>query len=308
MPKWLQDFWNNPILVKEFRSRMRTLKTPIMLLLYLLVIGGLIFGFIYMTYANRSWFRPGESKTLFIFLAVLQMILVAFVAPGLTAGTISGERERQTLNILLTTHLSPWKIVLSKMTASLSFITLLVFATLPLYAIVFLYGGVSPSQLLTVFGYYLMCMILFGSIGMFCSAWVKRTGVSTVLAYALTFFILGGTALIAVFALEYMHMRDARALIGVAQPSHPEIFYVSALNPVLNLVGIFEPDYVMMGQGRNPATGVQTTPMATWLYFMIVYMPLSAILIISAVRMLMPVKRPLFGRSKAKTKQSEAGQ
>ena len=261
-----------------------------------------------MTYANRSWFRPGESKTLFIFLAVLQMILVAFVAPGLTAGTISGERERQTLNILLTTHLSPWKIVLSKMTASLSFITLLVFATLPLYAIVFLYGGVSPSQLLTVFGYYLMCMILFGSIGMFCSAWVKRTGVSTVLAYALTFFILGGTALIAVFALEYMHMRDARALIGVAQPSHPEIFYVSALNPVLNLVGIFEPDYVMMGQGRNPATGVQTTPMATWLYFMIVYMPLSAILIISAVRMLMPVKRPLFGRSKAKTKQSEAGQ
>ena len=307
MAKLLQGLRNNPILVMEFRGRMRTVKTPVMLLLYLLVIGALIFGFIYMSSYNRSSFRPGQSKELFMFVAVLQLILVGFVAPGLTAGTISGERERQTLSILLTTHLSPWKIVLSKMTASLSFISLLVFSTLPLYAVVFLYGGISPKQLVTVFGYYVICMFLFGSIGMFCSAWFKRTGVSTVLAYALTFFILGGTALFAVFFQEYLRMMDARQYQGMAMPPHPEIFYIAALNPVMNLISLFEPQVVMLGQGYG-SNGTPTTPMPPLLYFVIVYVPVSLLLIYSAVRMLMPVQTPMFGRGNKKQKQSEASE
>ncbi|WP_018132810.1 ABC transporter permease [Effusibacillus pohliae] len=291
----------NPILVKEFRSRMRTLKTPILLVLYLLAIGAVTFGFIYIRFARISYFNPGQSKELFVMLSVFQLILISFVVPGLTGGAIAGERERQTLNILLTTHLSPFRIVLSKLVSSTSFVSLLVFSTLPLYAVVYLYGGISPQQLLGVFGFYLMVILLFGSIGLFCSCWFKRTGVSTVVAYGLTFFVLGATVLIAIFTLQYLQMQN---LTGMQWNLHPEIFYVSALNPVLNLVSMVEPEVVMMGQGRGPNGILNPLPMQPWLYFLLVYMPLSALLLFFSVRLVSPVKRPIlpFGKRKEAAK------
>lgn len=279
----------NPVLVKEMRGRMRTLKTPILLLLYLLAIGGVTFGYIYLRYSRVSYFNPGETKELFMLLSVAQLILIAFVAPGLTAGTISGERERQTLNILLTTHLSPLKIVLSKLVSSQAFIFLLVMSTLPIYAVVFLFGGVAPWQLLGVFGFYLITMVLFGAIGVFCSAWFKRTGVAVVVAYGVTLFILGATALIAVFTLEFLQYQNR--FTGTHVP-RPEIFYLAALNPVINLLSMFEPSISTMGQGYG-MSGPAKPPMTPWLYYTLVYLPLSALLVFFTVRMVMPVKRPL---------------
>ncbi|PWK12836.1 ABC transporter permease [Tumebacillus permanentifrigoris] len=283
----------NPVLVKEFRGRMRTVKMPLLLVAYLLVVGGIIFGYMYLRYANQVFFRPGESKELFMMLAVLQLILIAFVAPGLTAGTISGERERQTLNILLTTHLSPAKIVLSKLTSSLAFSMLLVFATLPVYAIVFLYGGISPSQLVGVFAMYLMAMLLFGSVGIFCSAWFKRTGVSTVVAYGVTMLLLGGTALVSVFILQYISMHSAQ--LG-NQAQYPEVFFWAALNPVLNLISLFEPSAVMLGQNGG-VSAQQALPMQPTLYFGLVYIPISALLLFFSVRTVSPIKKKLFSRT-----------
>lgn len=274
----------NPILVKEYRSRMRTLKTPVTLFLYLLVMGGMIFGFTYLQYARNVYYNPGDSRMLFVMLAALQLVLIAFVTPGLVAGTISGERERQTLNILLTTHLSPLKIVLSKLVSSLSFMALLVFATLPVYAVIFLFGGVSPGQVLGVFGFYLMAMILFGSVGLFCSAWFKRTGVSTVTAYMLTFALLGGTGLAAVFLNEMLDLLNGHG-------THPKLFYVAALNPVLNLIAMFEPEFATLGSNVEP-------PITPWVYFLIVYLPVSILLWYLSVKRLMPVKRPIFTRKR----------
>jgi ABC-2 type transport system permease protein len=273
----------NPLLVKEFRSRMRTIKTPLILVLYLLAIGGITFAYTYLQHSSMNYFSPNQSKTLFMMLAALQLVLIAFVAPGLTASTISGERERQTLNILLTTHLSPTKIVLSKLAASLSFMALLVFSTLPVYALIFLYGGIAPAQVVEVFAFYLMAMLLFGSIGMFCSAFFKRTGVSTVSAYGLTFTLLGGTLLLVFFLVKYLDMR------ANANVPHPSLFYAAALNPLLNLVSIFEPDAVMIKSGGNP-------PIPSSLYFLIVYLPVSALLLWASIRLLEPVKRSRFGR------------
>lgn len=92
-----------------------------------------------------SYYNPGETRELFMLLSMMQLGMIGFVVPGLTAGVISGERERQTLNILLTTNVSATRLILGKWLASLSFMTFLVFATIPLYAIVFLYGGFAAS-------------------------------------------------------------------------------------------------------------------------------------------------------------------
>ncbi len=264
------EFVTNPILLREFRSRMRTPKTVVLICLYLAILGGLTMAFIFVNNIS-SVVRPGENKYIFLAVAIIQLILLAFVAPGLTAGAISGERERQTLNILLTTHLSPFKILLSKLISSMAFIWLVLFSTLPLYAIVLLHGGVAPIKLLAMFAFYLVVIISFGMIGLFCSTWFKRTGIAL--------FLLGGTAVLGEMINMFMN-----ALTGV-YAQRPSLMYIMALNPVYNVWQIFEPDGYMFGASSNPLI------MPPWLYFSLVYLSSSTLLMWLSVRLLTPVKR-----------------
>lgn len=205
----------NPVLLKELRQRFRRGKTAWLLALYLFTIGGFVLAFIYLNWQNGpGYYQPNRSLEIFITLSVVQLFLLAFVAPGLTASVISGERERQTLNVLLTTRLSTWSIVWSKLVSSTAFVVVLIIATLPLYSIVFLYGGIAPGQVPGVFGFYLLTMFLFASLGIVCSAFFKRTGVSTLTTYGLVFALTGGTGFLAAFLTEVGRINRPETLVN----------------------------------------------------------------------------------------------
>ncbi len=63
------------------------------------------------------------------------------------AGSIAGERERQTLDMLLATKMKPWSIVLGKLESSLSSVLMLAVSSLPVLSIVFIFGGVGILEL-----------------------------------------------------------------------------------------------------------------------------------------------------------------
>ena len=159
----MKSFLINPVLNKEFKLRFRSLKTFIGLLAYLLAIALIVVGFILLMteFRGSSYFRPEQSRELFVMLSFIQLALILFITPGLTAGVISGEREKQTLNILLTTVQSSTSIILSKLFSSFLYLLLLIVASLPLYSMVFLFGGVAPATLLAVFGLYVFTIIVF---------------------------------------------------------------------------------------------------------------------------------------------------
>ncbi len=130
---------------------------------------------------------------LFLFVAILEFIMVIFIMPALTAGSISGEYEKKTLDIMLTTRLSPGQIISGKMMAALSTMGMLVISSLPVLSLVFVYGGVALTDVILLFVSYMSSAFLMGAIGICCSAYIKKTTMATVTAYSVTGILVLGT-------------------------------------------------------------------------------------------------------------------
>lgn len=272
--------WNNPVLSKEYRLRMRSARAPWMVSVYLLIMGSIVLTYIYLDSVGSGYFNPEQSRVLFMILSGLQLILIGFVTPALTAGLISGERERQTLAILLTTNLSPTSIIVSKLVAALSFMGLLVIASLPLYAIVVLFGGVSPIQLLQIFIFYAVTMFFLGSLGVLYSTLLKRTGIATVLAYSTVAVIVIGTMVIGMFAMQFYDFQHAGAPPSTPPPLWVTIWFL--LNPMLDFISIFF-------AGEVPF--IEQTNMNPFYFFLFVYGLLGAALLLLSIYVLPPVRR-----------------
>ncbi|NEW05234.1 ABC transporter permease [Paenibacillus sp. SYP-B3998] len=265
--------WINPVLEKEFRLRMRSIRSPLSIFVYLVAIGLFALGFAYINTGNQ----PGgalsttKSSELFYFLSCAQLVLIAFMTPGLTAGVVSGEREKQTLNMLLTTQQSSATIILSKLLSSLSFMLLTVVASMPLYSIVFLYGGVSPWQLLYVFIFYVFVMFLLGAVGIFFSTLLKKTVVSIIATYGFVLFIFGFTALAGIFFGKISSSTRNEEILG----------YFLSFNPMAVLLSIMMPDFTkQLFRGH--------TWLQMWHFFLGGYTILSVVLLWLSIRYLRP--------------------
>ncbi|MCL6456388.1 MAG: ABC transporter permease [Gorillibacterium sp.] len=284
----LRNKWINPVLGKEFRLRMRHIRSPLAIMFYLLAIGLVGLGYLYVTTeisGSAAGFNPSQSRVLFYVLSIAQLVLIAFMTPGLTAGVISGEREKQTLNMLLTTQQSSTTIILSKLVSALSFMLLVVLATMPLYAIVFLFGGISPKQLFLVFLFYVFTMLVIGSFGVLFSTLLKRTMISVISTYGVTLFLFAGTGIIYLFVQQIINRSNYG---NVGTKAYEWTGFILALNPVAALISVFEPsfsDSVFRGRTSN----LHAAPLQLWQIFGIVFTVLAALAILLSIRYIRPV-------------------
>lgn len=277
----LANIYNNPVVSMEFRLRMRSKKTPWIISLYLLVMAAIIFAYIYLQTQNMGYFDPNRSRELFIILSFIQFTMLSFVTPGLTSGAISGEREKQTLNILLTTNLSPTRIIIGKWFSTLSFMMLLIIATLPLYSIVFLYGGISPVQLAEVFGIYIVSMLAIGSVGVLMSTLIKRTGVATVLTYGIIIAYTVITLLIPQMIQSYYYS------INRSNPQQLDwLGYFYSVNPFYALMNVFE----------SYSPGYQGLILSPYWLFILFFTAVTIISMLLAIYFIKPVRKKLFKR------------
>ena len=197
-------FRNLAVLAKELRTRMRGRRAAVVITVYLLLLSTLGGMMLYSQLQElRLGLNPGMAASvglqLFGTLSQVQLFLVIFIVPGLTGPAIAGERDRQTLELLLSTQVSALWIVLGKLLASLSYVLLLMVASLPLFSLVFLFGGVSPGQVALAFVISLVSALTLGAIGVFLSVLIRRGPTATVIAYAVTFMLLIGTPLLTIF-------------------------------------------------------------------------------------------------------------
>ena len=147
--------------------------------------------------------------------------------PGLTAGSITGERERQTLVPLQVTLLKPRSIVLGKIASSLAFVVLMLIATAPLLAVSFILGGITTGAVAKGLVMIFATAILLACLSVCFSTMLRRSQSATVLSYFATLMLLAGTLVI--FGAQQ---------VGSDRDCHNSNKAILVFNPVVALTDI----------------------------------------------------------------------
>ncbi len=236
---------NNPIFKKEQTIRTRSPKLMILLVAFnigLLLLMILSFLTIYGVKRTGSLARYEDTLFLYILIGIFEFALMLLIVPTFTAGSITGEKERQTFDTLITTNRRPSTIVMGKLGASVSMMVLLIVSSLPILATVFSAGGVSLIDIIRYVVTFLLESIFIGSIGMICSVSCKSTTKSTVLAYINVLLLVLGT--IAILGALYIfigkqintEMNDYNAVKEVVDLKYGVCLLL--LNPLVTIVAL----------------------------------------------------------------------
>ena len=183
----LRSLWN-PLLVKELRGRMRGARAFVVLSIYLLMLGCFTSCIYYVYSASMSGPGSGSSmaylgKVVFASVIIIEIFMVTFLTPAFTAGAISGEKERQTYELLRTTLLPARKVVLGKFYSALTYMILLILAAVPLESLAFVLGGVELGELVLALVILLVAAVFFAAVGLLFSSLVRSTLAATILSY-----------------------------------------------------------------------------------------------------------------------------
>lgn len=183
----------NPILKREMVTTLREFKSYGLVALYLLSVS--VFLTFFMNTFGRNYdysFAIGDFTGLYVWIATAQITLIVFVVPALSAGSISGEREKQTLDLLLVTKMSPFAIVMGKLMSSIVFIILLIVATLPMFSFLFYVDSLRLGDIFTLCLYILTTTYLFAGTSVFCSTIYRKTNMAIGFSYCLVIIFCVG--------------------------------------------------------------------------------------------------------------------
>ena len=193
----------NPIIAREARTRMRSKRAAFILFCWLAALG-VVTVLAYRSAADQSGsvaVLAHSGVTVFGALVGVVVALVMLLVPGLVGGSIAGERERQTLDLLLCTRVRPWRVVVGKLAASLAFMGFLLVASLPILSVVALLGGIAWGDILIVAGLGALTAVTVGSMSILFSAISKGPTGAIVCSYIAMFALLVGPLLLGGYLL-----------------------------------------------------------------------------------------------------------
>lgn len=228
----------NPVLRNESKIAVRSIKFTLMIFAYIAVLS--IAVMIYYNSVNEAVFSNGlyleSSKLFYVVMALGEAILLLFIVPALSSTAICSEREKQTLDILLSSKLTPLQIIIGKVSASSLRVIILIISTMPLYAIGAIIGVVKMSNILSLILFFIVNTIFVSSIGVFVSTYIKTSKVSTALSYALVLFIYIGIIVItwAILMITVYKMSMSGNPITTVPKASPIIY----LSPVVGFVSL----------------------------------------------------------------------
>jgi len=241
-----RELLDNPVVRKELRSRMRGRRAFVVLTVYLLLLScfASVLYYAYAASAEQPYGPDGYLIGKILFGGVLgaQVFLVIFVTPAFTAGTLSGERERQTYDLLRTTLLTARSLVTGKLISALSYVVLLILVAVPLESMAFLLGGVGLEEVVISQLILLVTALALGAVSIYFSSRVKTTLSATVLSYAFAFLSTAGLPFLLAILSPILGLLGT-VMLGTQEPHWliiAALIYVGgfllAINPLTTII------------------------------------------------------------------------
>lgn len=192
----------NPVLARESRQRFRGRWSWLVITGWVIAVGLLTYLFYF---AGRSisvdFFSvrgplsglDQAGKWVFDGMSLVLLTAVAFMVPGLTALSIVGERQRQTLHLLQITQVTPLGIVIGKLFSSVGYFLVLILAVVPLLGIPLAFGAIGPMDVLVVMAMLVLVVAMQASVSIWVSSRAKTNRAAVAMSYLLAVAIFFGS-------------------------------------------------------------------------------------------------------------------
>lgn len=206
MKRWLietkETYIGNPTAHRDFRTQLRGIK-PILLwtsyLLLLIFSGMAVYGSLEVSgsrsLASLQWSLKSFYGTILMILAGA----VVVVTPALTAASIASERQRRSLDLILSTPLQIKSYLVGKLIASYRYTWMLLILSLPLVSMCIILGGATWGEVLGVYLRFSLFGILFTAIGLLMSVLAPKPVSAIVYAYVAVGFYIFMSTILAIF-------------------------------------------------------------------------------------------------------------
>ncbi len=238
----------NPVWKKELMLGSRTIRFPIALMCYGACMAAIALLMVFIAMGDSSVIDFSSMTNIFLVLAFVQLGLILLIIPVLTAGSIAGERERQTLDLLLTAPVSSFSVILGKLLSSMCNVVLFIFTSLPSMALAFLYGGIQWRYLLVFLLMIFVTAFFCGAVSIWCAAQYKKTILSIIVSLLWEFVFFAGTifAVFGIYSWRFIQWNRAVNAGTIASTTSVQIGWVPALlflNPAVGFADAMESTY-----------------------------------------------------------------
>ena len=286
----------NPVMLKELRGRMRGLRGFAIITIFLILMSFFTILLYLLRVPQGGVVVTGElGRLLFIGVLFIELMLIIFIVPALTAGAITSERERKTYDLLQTTLITKAAFVVGKMQSALGYIALLLFSAIPLQSIAFLFGGVSESEMVLALLILAVSAAALGAFGMFFSSVTERTLSATVRAYTAALAIAVGLpiAALALFRGAYGNVINSIAANVSDNPTiEAAIIYLdmiaAGLNPIMATIYsqqmLIDHQQLIAMRVTLSSSGATIPVLSPWVILTLGYLSTAALLVLLAVR------------------------
>ena len=236
-------WWQNPILVKEFRTR-PILQTQWLLraVSVCLIVSILLVFLVSISTSVMVSETSDQLSMMAVAVAVMMVSIIVLVGPATTSGAICSDLETGVWELIQSTRLSSWRIVSGKFQASVIPLLLLPLAMAPALVILLYFNVDLYMNVLRALAVTGMTVLFVATAGMFFSSLFRKTSTATAWTYGLIIII----GLLSLLMLLGQHRFSERLVRTVLILNPVAAAMDAAGQPDLRKLGLLRPHLLTM--------------------------------------------------------------
>lgn len=192
---------------KELELRSRGATFPILITILNSILFVVCISLIFSVISGmRQTQLPNYRVFLYIFagMALVSFTIILLISPLFSGASIAGEREGNTFDLLLTTSLTPFDIVMEKMLSEFLSLAVVMLSMMPGICLSLIFGGVNFLDIFILYLSFLPGIFLMLSVGIFSSSLTFKTNQGIALSYGICMAFIAGPFVIGLITRNFV--------------------------------------------------------------------------------------------------------